>query len=197
MTAAAAPTIPGTAAFTGTGTMAASGAFGQQLFGTAAFTADGSMVVAGTLSMPRLAAQGASSEDGNPTLEDQEGQMDEWPAGQLVTASVVFTDESTGDPYDPTTVSLSVLDPDLDVYSYSYPPAEGDPVVVVRTAAGQYRAQLDTTGRPGAWAWAFEGRVEADGFLVTKSPAPGYFIINRVPSSDTAPEDPGVVVQVA
>jgi hypothetical protein len=92
-------------------------------------------------------------------------------AGSLVTTTVTFVSTETGQPADPTTITLKYL-----------PPGPGQTVQVVvypnafitRVSQGVYSAELDTTSLPGNWVdeWFGTGNVQAiqvGGFTVTQA----------------------------
>ena len=79
-------------------------------------------------------------------------------AGTLMTSTVTFASEQTGQAADPTTVTLKYLPPGGSVQTVVYP-ATG----ITRVSAGVYSAELDTTGLPGDWTveWIGTGAVQA------------------------------------
>ena len=78
-------------------------------------------------------------------------------AGTLITSTVTFTSEATGQPTDPTTITLKYLPPGGSVQTVTYPNA-----LITRVSAGVYAAELDSTGLPGIWTveWAGTGAVQ-------------------------------------
>jgi hypothetical protein len=81
-------------------------------------------------------------------------------AGDLITSTATWVSEATGQPTDPTTITLKYLPPGGSVTVIVYP-ATG----VTRASAGVYVAELDTTGLPGDWIvqWAGTGAVQKVG----------------------------------
>lgn len=70
-----------------------------------------------------------------------------WTAGSLVTSTATFVSEATGQPADPTTITVKYLPPGGGgVQTITYPNA-----LITRVSAGVYATELDTTGLPGNW----------------------------------------------
>jgi hypothetical protein len=97
--------------------------------------------------------------------------MNIYMAGALVTVSASFIDNETSALADPTTVTLStcVNRGVPTVYTYG----TGDEIV--RTAVGEYTANLDTTAKPGKWTYEWIGTgavqaIDADWFDVEPAP---------------------------
>lgn len=95
-----------------------------------------------------------------------------WVAGSLVTSTVTFTAESTGEPADPSAITLS-WQPGYQatVQTATY----GDGSTITKVSTGVYAAELDTTSHPGPWTvqWTGTGTVQAiavSNFQVTPAP---------------------------
>jgi hypothetical protein len=74
-----------------------------------------------------------------------------FPRGSLVRLTASFTDMD-GLAVDPASVSVSTLDPDLDIVSKSYPvDAE-----VIKDDVGEYHYDADAS-KSGAWSFRWEG----------------------------------------
>lgn len=91
--------------------------------------------------------------------------------GEGVYVRASFTDPATGDPSDPTTVTLRVLAPSQaagvpTVYVYGTDPE------VQKTATGEYRALL-VAGETGLWQYRWEGENVAPAILE------GTYIVRR------------------
>ena len=91
-------------------------------------------------------------------------------AGQIVRLKTApgFQDP-TGAAIDPSTVQLIVKDPTGAVTTYSYPTG------VTKDSVGVYHVDVDTTGKPGLWtfAWKSSGTGQAyawSSFVVDPAP---------------------------
>lgn len=81
-----------------------------------------------------------------------------WMAGSLVTSTATFVSTATGQPADPTTITLKYVAPGGTVQSAVYPNA-----MITRVSTGVYSAELDSTGKAGPWTveWIGTGAVQA------------------------------------
>lgn len=72
--------------------------------------------------------------------------------------SKVFT-SVTGTAVDPDQVIFSYAVQDGAVVSFTFTNGTGDPSgTIVRVGTGNYYADIDTTGKPGLWTYAWKGK---------------------------------------
>ena len=85
--------------------------------------------------------------------------MNRYAEGALVTVYGDYKDLN-GVLSDPTTVKLTVVEPNESTTTYTY----GVGGRIVKTATGRYKSDLDTTNKRGLWiyTWWSTGSVQAD-----------------------------------
>lgn len=85
--------------------------------------------------------------------------MTSYPEGTLVTVRGLFTN-SAGAAQDPSVVKLTVTEPDGTTTTYIYLTDDE----VTKSATGDYRSNLDTTGKKGMWIyiWWATGTGQSD-----------------------------------
>jgi hypothetical protein len=94
--------------------------------------------------------------------------MNHYPVGSLVTVTGTFTDEATGEPVSPDTVTVQAW-----VNGGSAPSAAVS--VITDVSTGVFSAELSTTGLAGNWTYRFfgSGGVQAAGI--------GQFTVDGIP----------------